>query len=480
MTQNRFENYEKEIDLRILCGYLLRNIKNIVVITLVIAIIAFLGLTVKSLKSEATVVGMSEEIVEEIKLTEELDEEKIASAEATIEELKLQYADEKDYIDNSYYLSMDENNVFQETIVVSAVATENQTANVTLSVVKNALGSGKVSEAIQETLSIKGNRRRQYTDEIFGRGLDTMAETLTITLYAKDSNDLAAMDKIVTEAINKADNDTEAEVIIQSKEQINGFVQGVYDFKKTHRNTLKTLSDQMLAKKAELKTLNDAAEKTKEENKKTLAVAEEAVSANAESSSATSKIKAIGVKGLLKNIIIGILAGVFVSVGIYAVIYVMSDYIRTEEELTNAYGVKYLGTANVDRNQKPIDNGKLRKLVEWIEGRPSTLSKDDSIELLAVTTEKSTENANKIGVVTTLGAEDSAVLEVVKILTSKINIEIVVLDFTKNIVVATNELLTCNQVIVIESVNKSKNNSVIKELKMISDNGIELAGIAYA
>lgn len=479
MTQNRLDDYEREIDLRLLCGYLLRNIKNIAVITLIIGIVAFLGLTVKALKSESKAADVADTTVEDIKLTEEIDAEKIASVEATIEELNLQYNDEKEYIDNSYYISMNESNVYQETIVISAIATENQTANVTLSVARNVLGSGEVYEDLQKALSIKGNRKLQYTSEIYGRGLDTVAETLTVTLFAKDDIDLSAMDEIVTEAINKADKDTEAEIVIQSKEKINGFNSGVYDAKKNHRNALKTLSDQMLAKKAELKSLNDAAEKTKEDNEKALAAAEEALKENTESADVLSKLRAVGVKGLVKNIIIGVIAGLFVSAGVYAALYVLSDTIRSEEELTNAYGIRYLGTTCVDRNLKPIKGVKWNKFIEWVEGKDNTLSKDDSTELLALNIERNSEKAKKIGVVSTLGIEESGVVEAVKVLSEKAGKEILLLDFSKKVVSATNELLTCDQVIVVESVNKSKNNSVIKELKMINENGTELMGIAY-
>lgn len=479
MTLNRFDDYEREIDLRLLCGYLLRNMKSIIVVTLVIGVVAFLGLTVKALKSEAKVADTADTTIEDIKLAEEIDAEKIASVEATIDELNVQYKDEKDYIKNSYYLSMDENNVYQEIIIISAIETENQTANVALSVARNVLSSGRVSEDIQDALSIKGNRKLQYTNEVFGRGLDTMAETLTVTLSAKDSADLSAMDRIIVKAIDEADEDTEAEIVIQSKEQINGFNSGVYDAKKNHRNTLKTLSDQVLAKKTELKSLNDAAEKNKEDNEKALATAEEALKENTESASILSRLKAMGIKGFVKNVIIGIVAGLFVSTGIYVVIYIFSDVIHSEEEFTNAYGIRYLGTTCTGRNLKPIRNEKMGKLIEMVEGKSKSLSKDDSIDLLALNIERNSEKANKIGVITSLGIEESSVADTIKVLSDKVGKEIVLLDLDNNVVSATNELHTCDQVIVVESVNKSKNNGVIKELKMINENGIDLMGIAY-
>lgn len=502
---NYTNNCEQEIDLRRLAGYLLRNIKTILIWTLVVLVVAGTSVSYKTYSSRVKEAEKlrNEELKEETDKAGATDAQKALEAESknqqALEDYEYAYGNaveardmavadydkQVDLLEESYINNLDYTNVYSMKMLVKAefkdVSFDNSDKyssaflNSELKNLEFKLNSNDFRLCIADIIGVSGEKKLAYVGEVYSAGMDINLSAITVLAYVGSTEERTAIESAVKKLISgyKVDN-PDIVINITDEDLFEGYNASVYNTQQQNLTTLATLKAGIVTKNAAIASLKNAEEKRLADKKKL--DEEEAKKAPVNLSISLKKI-------VLKSFVIALFIGLFISCGYFTSIYILCGKIHGIDEVSNMYKVRYIGdlasgTDSKSNGKLAVKNLKFIKFIEWIEGIPKKYDSETAKEIVKTNIKNHLGDAKRIVVVTSL--EDERLVDV-QVLIDEVKAEnyvkVNIINFKIDKLSALKQLAKCDKAIIVEKSEVSKIKDISEEIYQIRDLNKEIIGV---
>jgi len=445
--------YEQEIDLKDLMFAVLYKWKPILLVAIVLALAlgGVKGALTYNKQNDPEVIEENEKKYEDDMALYEKNKE---TCEREIENLKVDIANQQEYLDKSIWINMSPYDVCESRVdlyistgyeIMPGMDYQNlDYTDTILQAYQAMLTSSAVMEDVADSVGTEPRYLNELVSVTIGTTSGRLNHLLTISVkHTSKENAEKVMNELLSH-MNSMQGRITASIGEHTVKTVNNGVSASVDL---------TLADKQRSETERLTKLNDSLE----EKQKSLSEMEEPEK--------TASSKKAALKDGIKFAVIGGVLGGFVVVFFVCVAFVMSDKVYSAKELKNRYRVKILGIMPVQKKKKA---GKIDTWLHHLEGRVTDVDENVEYALIAANIRNYAENMSTVLVT---GNVDGALLNTVaeKLEADLKGIRVLAGRNMLQDVDTIKKLPECDGVVLVEQCMSTKYSEVELEIERITD-----------
>lgn len=372
------ENKEREIDLKDLCFSLLYQWRRILVITLVIAAVVTGILCYRTLSAEKDEDAMTYE--EQV----EVYERGVKAAKSNIRKIEKSLDEQNAYMNEAVMMQV---NPYKKPQMDSeiAITVEDKKSSITMNAILNMYQNRLTDGSYLEKIAKQQDTKLRYLKKQFtvtGENFDVHETDKSVSIGESVTDDTTRQG-VIHIAVS-ADTIAKAEALYEAMEAEMADIYadvcreyGAHSYKVLQKSSGQVVDTALLDEQQRIRKYITELNTSLTEAQTQLDEMEVPSRAKIEGS--------LSVKGVLKYILIGVIAGGFVAVCWYGMRYLLKDTVISEEQLQEYFGIRSLGA--LPKEQKNRLFAGIDKAIGRLEHGKTVLSKEEAYEMIALNIE---------------------------------------------------------------------------------------------